>query len=150
MKHFYKLFIIILFLFITACQLQESANNHGILFLENRSKKLVLNQTNSNDIIKILGRPHTKSKDNPNTWMYIERVLVKGKYHKLGKNVLKTNNILVLHLNKYGVLEHKHFLSKEDRNKLVFSTDKTDNDLQRDSFVQSFLQSLRTKMYGKK
>ena len=150
MKHFYKLFIIILFLFITACQLQESANNHGILFLENRSKKLVLNQTNSNDIIKILGRPHTKSKDNPNTWMYIERVLVKGKYHKLGKNVLKTNNILVLHLNKYGVLEHKHFLSKEDRNKLAFSTDKTDNDLQRDSFVQSFLQSLRTKMYGKK
>ncbi len=130
--------------------MQESANNHGILFLENRSKKLVLNQTNSNDIIKILGRPHTKSKDNPNTWMYIERVLVKGKYHKLGKNVLKTNNILVLHLNKYGVLEHKHFLSKEDRNKLVFSTDKTDNDLQRDSFVQSFLQSLRTKMYGKK
>ena len=37
--------------------------------------------------------------------MYIERVLTKGEYLKLGQNILKTNNILILNFDKYGVLK---------------------------------------------
>ncbi len=44
-KHFSKLFILLLII-VTHCQLQEPAKNHGILFLENRSNKLVLNKSN--------------------------------------------------------------------------------------------------------
>ena len=35
------------------------------------------------------------------------RVLSKGEYHKLGQNVLKTNNVLVLNFDKYGILKNK-------------------------------------------
>ena len=54
-------------------------------FLENRSKKLFVNKTNKNDVIKIIGQPHSKSIDDENEWIYIERILSKGKFHKLGK-----------------------------------------------------------------
>ena len=69
------------------------------LFLENRSNKLVLNTSNKNDVIKIFGEPHTVSFKNDNEWIYIERVLSKGEYHKLGQNILKTNNVLILSFN---------------------------------------------------
>ena len=80
--------------------------------------------------------------------MYLERTLTKGKFHKLGKHVLKDNNVLVLSFNKYGILEFKEFLNKEDINKIKFSEKTTENDLNRKSFVQSFLESVKQKMYS--
>ena len=62
-----------------SCQLQDPYNNHGILFLENRSKKLIPKETNQNDVLKIIGQPHTKSIDDENIWIYLERTLTKGK-----------------------------------------------------------------------
>ena len=41
-------------------------------------------------LLKLIGQPHTKSINNENEWIYIERILTKGKFHKLGQNVLKT------------------------------------------------------------
>ncbi len=131
-----------------SCQLQDPYKNHGILFLENRSKKLVIKETNQNDVLKIIGNPHTKSIDDENTWIYLERVLTKGKYHKLGKHVLKTNNVLVLVFDKYGILKSKEILQVEDNKKMVFSEDKTENQLTKRSFVESFLSSVKQKMYG--
>ena len=75
------------------CQLNEPTKNHGIIFLENRANKLVVNKSNKNDVIKIIGQPHTKSVDNENNWIYFERVLTKGNFHKLGQNIIKTNNL---------------------------------------------------------
>ena len=74
--------------------------------------------------------------------------MTKGKYHQLGKNILETNNVLVLEFNKFGILVNKAFLKKEDKKRLKFSTDKTENDLSQKSFVQKFLQSIKSKMYG--
>ena len=84
------------FIFLVNCQLQEPTKNHGILFLENRSAQLKLNVNNKNDVLKLIGSPHTKSISNEDSWIYIERILTKGAYHKLGQNVVKTNNVLVL------------------------------------------------------
>ena len=95
------------------CQLQEPTKNHGILFLENRSKQLKVKVNNKNDVLKLIGNPHTKSISNEDSWIYIERVLTKGEYHKLGQNILKSNNVLVLSFNKYGILEKKTFLDKK-------------------------------------
>ena len=81
-----------LFFILIGCQLQEPAKNHGILFLENRSKKLIIQKSNQNDVLNVMGMPHSKSLDSENTWIYLERTLGKGKYHKLGRHVLKTNN----------------------------------------------------------
>ena len=132
-----------------ACQLQDPVKNHGILFLENRSNKLIVNTSNKNDTIAVFGHPHTKSLGNENQWIYIERILTKGKFHKLGRNVMETNNVLVLSFNKYGVLEKKDFYNKNDIKNISFSDDKTENQLSKKSFVESFLSSVKEKMYGK-
>lgn len=124
-----------------------STKNHGILFLENRAKKIQINTNNKNDVIKIIGQPHTKSISDEDSWIYIERVMSKGSYHKLGKNVLKTNNVLILTFNKYGILVDKKLLNKDDINKMRFTKKITKNNLSKKSFVQSFLASVKAKMY---
>ena len=149
-KNHLNKFFFILFIILNACKLQEPAKNHGILFLENRTKKLVIQKTNKNDVLNVIGQPHSKSINDVNTWFYIERTLTKGKYHKLGKHVLKTNNVLVLQFDKYGVLQIKEILTKDDLKKLSFSKQSTKNDLTKKSFVEKFLTSVRQKMYGNK
>ena len=147
--HINKIFLI-LFIILISCQKQDPLKNHGILFLENRSNKLALNQSNKNDVIKVIGQPHSKSIDNDDIWIYIERTLSKGKYHKLGQHVLKTNNSLVLTFDKYGILKSKKIYKKDDLNKVSFSENKTENKLTKKSFVESFLSSVREKMYGRR
>lgn len=132
------------------CKLQDPDKNHGIVFLENRSNQLELNKANKNDVLKKLGKPHSTSFDDDNIWIYIERTLTKGKYHKLGKNIIKTNNVLILKFDKFGILETKKLLNKEDIKKINFSKKETENELARKSFVEKFLQSLKQKMYGNK
>ena len=143
-----NLFYLLIFIILIGCKLQEPLKTHGIIFLENRSKKLVLNESNKNDVIKIMGRPHIKEDEIDDSWIYLERILSKGKYHKLGRHILKENNILVLHFDRYGVLNKKKFLNKEDIKKLEFSEKITENELSEKSFVQKFLQSVKQKMYS--
>ena len=146
-KHFKKLNILILVILL-GCQLQDPNKSHGIAFLENRSDKLILNISNKNDVIRTIGLPQIKDENDINNWIYLERVLSKGKYHKLGKNIIKTNNVLILEFDKFGILESKKLLDKEDIRKINFSKKNTENELARKSFVQKFLQSLKQKMYG--
>ena len=144
-----NILIISLFIILIGCQLQEPKKNHGIVFLENRAKKLTINSSNKNDVINIFGQPHSKSFSNNNEWLYFERTLTKGEFLKLGQNVLKTNNILVLSFNKYGILEEKLLIDKKSINKMSFSKDETSNNITQRSFVEKFFQSLKTKMYKK-
>ena len=139
--------LFIIFIILNGCQLQDPNKNHGILFLENRADKLVLKKTNKNDVIKILGNPHSKSIDNNDRWLYLERVLTKGEFHKLGQNILLDNNVLVLDFDKFGILSNKKLLTKEDKEDIKFSELKTENRLTKKSFVESFLSSIKSKMY---
>mgnify|MGYP004147799851 FL=1 len=147
-NHFIKISLLLLFILV-GCQLKDPDKNHGILFLENRSKTLILNKTNKNDIVNKLGQPHSKSFDNEDIWIYLERTLSKGKYHKLGQHVLKTNNVLVLYFDKYGILKNKKIYTKDNINEVNFSKNKTENQLSKRSFVESFLSSIREKMYDR-
>ena len=128
--------------------MQEPAKKHGILFLEKKSSQLNVKKHNKNDVLIILGSPHSKSINNQDKWIYLERVFSKGKMYKLGQNVLKTNNVLVLSFDKYGILNDKEFMTKEDINKLKFSKSNTSNDLARTSFIETFLNSIKAKMYS--
>ena len=146
-NHFNRLFIV-LFIILAGCQLQEPTKNHGIMFLENRSNQLIVNKSNKNDVIKIIGQPHSKSINDDDIWIYLERTLTKGKYHKLGKHVLKKNNTLLLKFDKFGILKSKKIYDKNNTNKIAFSEKKTQNKLSKKSFVESFLSSVKQKMYG--
>ena len=149
-KYHLKKIILFLFIILISCGLQEQSNNHGIIFLENRANKLIVNNSNKNDVLRVIGEPHTKSIESENKWIYVERVLTKGEYHKLGQNILKSNNILILTFDKFGILTNKQLLDKNDIKDIEFSNSKTENRITQKSFVEKLLQSLKGKMYGNK
>ena len=148
-KYHINFFLISTFFILISCQLQEPTKNHGILFLKNRADKLTINVSNTNDATRIIGSPHSKSISNENNWIYIERVLTKGEFHKLGQNVLKTNNVLILSFDKYGILKEKNFIDKNYKKNVKFSDDSTKNEISQKSFIEKFLQSVKSKMYKK-
>ena len=149
-KYHFSFLLIPFFIILNACQLQEPNKTHGITFLKNRSEKLIINDSNKNDVLKVMGQPHSKSINNEDEWFYIERTLTKGAFHKLGQHVLKDNNILVLSFNKYGILNDKIFIDKFDNKKIAFTEESTNNQMTQKSFVQKFLTSIKAKMYGNK
>ena len=135
---------------LSSCQVKEPIKGHGINFLENRSKKISLNKSNKNDVLNILGNPHTTSIDDKNLWFYFDRKIASGKIIKFGDLDLLENNVLVLNFDKYGVVIQKEFFSKEDMKNIKYSEMKTENPVSKQRFVSSFLQSIRQKMYGKR
>jgi len=149
-KHKELFYIIFFAFFLNNCQLKEANKTHGINFLENREKILKIGITNKNDVKELIGNPHTTSINEKNTWIYFERTITRGKLIKLGQNVLKTNNILELKFDKYGVLETKKIYNKDDMNKVKYDDKETQNTISKKSFVSSFLSSIKQKMYGKR
>ena len=145
-KHINFLFIVLLTVFLSNCQKNRVIKTHGLFYLQNRAVLLKIQTSNRNDVIKILGKPHTKSIHEQNTWIYIERTRTKGKLLKLGRNVLLNNNVLVLKFDKYGILEEKLFYEKKEMNEYKFAKAETENKVRRGSFVKSFVNSLRQKM----
>ena len=147
-KYIYSLLIILLF--ITACQPNEVVKTHGIAFLEKREKLIIVNKSNKNDTVNVLGQPSTKGMTDENLWIYIERTNSRGKLFKLGKDYTKKNNVLVLEFNKYGILTKKEFYNKEMMNKVSFAEDVTENEILKENFIYSFLSSVRQKMMTKR
>ena len=149
-EHLKKLILVSLIFILSNCQFKDPIKGHGVNFLKNRSEKILLNKSNRNDVINILGYPHTKSIDDENLWFYFDRKLASGKLVKFGDVDLLENNVLVLNFNKYGVVVGKEFFDKQDMKNIKYSEMKTENPVTKDSFVSSFMQSVRQKMYGKK
>ena len=81
-----------------------------------------------------------------NLWIYVERTITRGKLLKLGRNLLKKNNVLVLEFDKYGVLKKKDFYDIEDMKKITFEKEITVNEIRKENFIYSFLSSIRQKM----
>ena len=149
-KHFETLIYFVLLFILSNCQLKEPIKGHGINFLENRSEKIVINKSNKNDVINILGNPHTKSIDDDNLWFYFDRKVSSGSIINFGEVDLLENNVLVVNFDKYGIVKQTEFYDKEDMKKISYSEMKTENPVTKQSFVGSFLQSVRQKMYGKR
>jgi len=146
-KHYFLFFLIIfLSFFLANCQKNKVIKSHGIFYLENRDKLLNVKQTNINDVVRILGQPHTRSIKDKNTWLYIERTKTKGKMTKLGRNVLLNNNVLVIKFDKYGILQEKILYNKNDMNNYKFAKKTTPNEVTRGGFIDSFVSSIREKM----
>ena len=120
--------------------------HHGVHYLDIKEKQLVINQTNKNDILKILGPPSTKGMFDNNVYIYIERKTSSSKLRKLGKKKLLINNVLVVEIDNKGILVSKEFLNKEKINKINFSESTTDKNYSKRSFVYGFLSSMRQKI----
>mgnify|MGYP001231317945 FL=1 len=143
------LLVIILF-FITACNQNEVIKTHGIAYLDKREKLIIVNESNKNDTVNILGQPSTKGMTDDNLWIYIERTITRGKLLKFGRNYIKKNNVLVLEFDKYGIVTKKEFYDKEKMKKVDFAKNITENDIRKQNFIYSFLSSIRQKMLTKR
>mgnify|MGYP001353679020 FL=1 len=141
-----KILLIILTIFITSCKLNKIVNHHGVHDLENKSQKLSINQTNINEIRKLLGPSSTKSYFDNNIFIYLERKTSNSKLSKLGKKKLIANNVLLLKINNKGVLIYKEFLDKEDLKKYKFSQRDSNSTLNQQSFIYKALSGIRTKI----
>ena len=149
MKKNIYLLAVVLFL-ITACQQNEVIKTHGIAYLEKREKLIVVNKSNKNDTVNILGQPSTKGMTDDNLWIYIERTTTRGKLLKLGRSHLKKNNVLVLEFDKLGILTRKKFYNKKKMNQIEFAKDVTESEIRKENFIYSFLSSIRQKMEVRK
>ena len=85
-----KIILIILTIFLSSCKLNKIVNHHGVHNLELKSKKLLINETNINDINKILGPPSSTSYFDNDIFIYLERKTSNSKLLKLGKRKLIT------------------------------------------------------------
>ena len=145
-----KLLYICLLIILSNCQRHEVINTHGITYLEQREKLIVINESNKNDAIKVLGHPATKGMLDENLWIYIERTKTKGKLLKLGRSNLEKNNVLVLEFDYSGILTNKKFYDKENMQRISFVKGLTENEIKRENFIYSFLSSIRQKMQSKR
>ena len=140
------LLIIVSFFLITNCSLNKVIKHHGVHFLGKKQEKLILNSSNKNDIIKLLGAPSTTSTFDKDLWIFIERNTSSSRLIKLGKKKLLDNNVLVLEIDNKGILVGKIFLNKNNMQKIKFSQHFTKMSLSKQSFVYDFLNSLRQKI----
>ena len=121
-------------------------DHHGVHKLNIKQEKLFPSQTNKNDIIKILGPPSTVSFFDNEILFFIERKETNGSILELGRRKIITNNVLIVEINKYGLLEKKTFYDLTKMQKIKISKNTTEVNYQKDSFIYDFLSSMRQKI----
>ena len=141
-----KFLFISIFLITLNCSSSKVTKNHGIIKLDKKNQKVIVNKTNKNDLIDLLGPPSTISEFDNNVWFYIESVKVNQSIIKLGKKKLKKNNILIVELNNRGIVEEKEFFNKTNMNELKYSKDITQKGFSETGYIYTVLTSLRQKI----
>ena len=141
-----KKILLLSLILLSSCTLDKVVKHHGVHNLEKKQEKLKINITNKNEIIKLMGPPSTKSFFENDVYIFIERKTSSSKITKLGKKELLINDVLVLEIDKRGLLADKKFYNKEDMNKIDFSNQITNANYSKKSFIYNFLFSLRQKI----
>ena len=141
-----KLYIFFLFLILSNCSFKPVVKHHGVPFLDKKQEALTINETNKNDIKKILGVPSTTSKFDNDIWIYIERKQTQSQLKNLGRMKILKNDVLVLEIDKYGILKNKEFYNKDDMEDIKIVEATTQAGFKRNSFIYDFMSSMRQKI----
>ncbi len=141
-----KIFYLIIFFVIVNCSGNKVSNYHGVKLLDQKYEQIVLNVTNKNDIIKLIGPPSIKSEFNDNKWFYVERLKSNQSIIKLGAQKIKKNNVLVVELTDDGILKSKKLLDITDMNDLKYLKNQTNKEFQNKNPLYDVFSSLREKI----
>jgi outer membrane protein assembly factor BamE (lipoprotein component of BamABCDE complex) len=141
-----KKILLLSIIFLASCTLNKVILHHGVHNLEQKQKKLKLEYSNKNDIIKLIGPPSTQSVFDSEVFIYIERKTSSSKLLRLGKKELIKNDVLILELDNKGILISKKFYNKNDMNQIVFDNQETGINYTKRSFIYNFLSTLREKI----
>ena len=140
------LYIIILFFIVSNCSFKPVVKHHGVPFLEKKQTELIVFESNTNDIKKILGNPSTKSKFDNDVWIYIERKQTQSKLKNLGRMKIFKNDVLVLEIDDYGILKKKEFYNINDMENIKVVEATTEAGFKKNSFIYDFMSSMRQKI----
>ena len=140
------LYIILVSFIVSNCSFKPVVKHHGVPFLEKKQLELTINESNKNDIRKILGNPSTTSKFDNDIWIYIERKQTQSKLKNLGRMKIFKNDVLVLEIDNYGILKKKEFYNKEDMENIKIVEATTEAGFKRNSFIYDFMSSMRQKI----
>ncbi len=141
-----KYILIFIFFIISSCSSGKVVNSHGNNLIDITNSRLIVNKTNKNDIIDLLGPPSSKSSFNENIWIYIETKKQSTSLFKVGSRKLIKSNVLVVRINERGILEKKDYYDINDMNKIKFSEKITQSGYDKNSYVYGVLRSLRDKI----
>ena len=143
----FKILYIFFFALVASnCSFKKVVKHHGVAFLEKKQKDLIIDQSTSNDVRKILGTPSTRSKFDNDIWIYIESKQTQSRLKNLGKMKIFKNDVLVLEIDNYGILKKKEFYNIEDMKKIKIVEDTTEANFARNSFIYDFMSSMRQKI----
>ena len=131
---------------VSNCSLNPVVKHHGVPLLEKKQASLIVNKSNKNDIIEILGNPSTKSKFDTDLWIYVERQQTQSKIKNLGKMKVFKNDVLILEIDDYGLLKKKSFYNINDMNKINVVEATTQTGFKKNSFIYEFMSSMRQKI----
>ena len=137
---------IILFIFIINCTGNKVSNYHGAKSLASKYENIYVNKTNKNDLLKIIGPPSTISDFDKNKWFYFERLKTNQSLFKLGTQKIIENNVLIVKLNNFGILEEKKILNLDNMNDLSYFKKTTSKEFKSDNLMYSVFSSLREKI----
>jgi outer membrane protein assembly factor BamE (lipoprotein component of BamABCDE complex) len=140
------LYIIFLSLIVSNCSTEKVVKQHGIPSLEKKSENLLINESNKNDIIRILGEPSTKSKFNNDLWIYIEQKKTVSNLKNLGQMRIYQNDVLVLEIDNFGILKKKELFNKNDMKEIEIAKEMTGKKFKRNSFLYNLMSSMRQKI----
>jgi outer membrane protein assembly factor BamE (lipoprotein component of BamABCDE complex) len=142
--NFYK--YILVFFFIFSCTTIDEL--HGIDNLKIKSESLQVDNTNTNDVLNLIGPPQNIGINNNNIWFYHEVHQTRNKY---GTKIITDNNTLRLEFSDLGILKKVDFLDKKSLTKNPFDEASTISLGKDSSFLSSFLASMRqrAKNFGK-
>jgi len=141
-----KIILIILAIFLSSCKLNKIVKHHGIHNLEVKSKELLINETNINQIKSLLGPPSSTSYFDEDILIYLERKTSNSKLLKFGKKKLIESNVLLLEVDNRGMLINKEFLNQNDLKKIEFTKKTTLTTVAEESFVSRALSGIITKI----
>ena len=137
------LFYIPIFFFISNCSFNLVNDHHGVHYLDKKEKKIIVQESNVNDIISIFGEPSTKSSFDNDVWIYIERKI--SNTHFFGRRKLIVNNIMVLEIDDKGILAKKDFYNIDDMKDIKFDDQRSET-LRKRNFIYNFLSSMRQRI----
>ncbi len=140
-----KILLIFIFLFIISCSSNRLSNNHGLISLQAKYDKIIINKTNKNDILKIIGPPSSISNFDKSRWFYIETKKTNQSVFKLGIQKIEKNNILIVKFDNKGILNQKKILDLNDMNDVKYVKKITSKEYEKNNTLYKIFSSIREK-----
>jgi len=127
------------------CKLNKVIDRHGVNFLKERQVEIIVDRSNKNDVVKILGPASIIDSFDDNQWIYLEQKSSVSDLKSLGKKQLIKNDVLLLKFNNRGILVKKDFYNKNDINDIQFTETETQISNKK-AIIENIITTLRKKI----